>query len=123
METIRTSASFCANTQSVRYQQNWKTACAIFTVVTSDTVAALPGAACTVSMGIGSVSLQLTGFIDSIEIDTRTGLTTVTGRDVLRRATDYLLIPLASGQAEFITVEDDAINNAKLLFAICGLVS
>lgn len=121
MSDIVATASFCTNLQSLRISENWKSGAATFTAQTTDTVAAVPGAACTVSLGENSASLQLTGYIDSLEVDYRTGVTQVVGRDIMRRAVEYFLAPQSDGRAEFYTTAVDFCTNVSNLLALAGL--
>jgi hypothetical protein len=121
VNTIKGYASFASDVQEVTCTHNMKSASATFTVKTKQTVTALPGAAAVVSLGIGTLVKQITGFIDSVEVTRRDGITTVNGRDTLRRAVDYFLAPQEDGSPEYKTVADDAGVNVENLLTIAGL--
>lgn len=118
---VVTSASFCTNITEINTVESWGAACRTFQAKTPDTVSDNPGTAATVSLGLGSADLQVTGYIDSVSVDRRSGLTTVNGRDRLRRAVEYFLVPNEDGSGEYQTTGSDAGQEIANLLDISGV--
>jgi len=71
----------------------------------------------------GNSNLIFTGKIDYIQKDNPPGLTTVTGRDVLKRAAEHLLVPGAAQDPAFTRGNISAEALVQALLAECGLTN
>lgn len=113
--------SFSSQPESVSITASWTSACVLADVVILDTCSATIGDSCSIYAGLGTPTLMLSGYIDSIEVDSVSGKTRVRCRDVMMRAVEYYLVPLADGTAEYVTQGLDAGQEIAALLAIPGL--
>jgi hypothetical protein len=72
---------------------------------------------------VAGAALIFTGYIDNIQPTNPDGLTTVTGRDALKRAAEHLLVPVNSEDPAFKRVNISAETLVQDLLAECGLVN
>lgn len=72
---------------------------------------------------VAGVSLVFTGFIDDIQVDNPPGLTTVVGRDSLKRAAEHLLVPANTQDPAFTRLNISAEDLVEALLAECGLLN
>jgi len=71
----------------------------------------------------GSTSLVFTGKIDSIEKNNPPGLVTVMGRDILKRASEHLLVPATADVPAYSATNISAEALVQALLAECGLTN
>jgi len=71
----------------------------------------------------GSTSLVFTGKIDTIEKSNPPGVTRVTGRDILKRAQEHLLVPTTAQVPAFTRTNISAEALVQALLAECGLTN
>jgi hypothetical protein len=120
IDELTATVSFCTSVQAIDISESWNAAARTFRVVTKAT-SAVPGALCSVAMGVNSSSGQVIGYIDAVEYDHKAKLYTVSGRDMMRRAIEYFLVNDENGDPEYATVGVDAGLECQNLLNIAGL--
>jgi len=95
-----------------------------FSMVIRTLPACVVNDAASITLGyVGSTSLVFTGYIDNIQKDNPPGLTTVTGRDELKRAAEHLLVPINAQDPAFSRGNISAEALVQALLAEAGLTN
>jgi hypothetical protein len=124
VRAIKATCSFSDYLLDFQLQQAWAGGCATARLVTPDLGTAQPGQAFTASLWVDGVEVpQFTGYIDTITHQRASGLYTIEGRDVLRRAVEYFMIVDQDHVGEYQTQGLDFAQEISALLTLAGITT